>query len=526
MSEVKLVVRDARRSIYAHSHGGFADSVIAALSADPETIEELDVAVERFIAPSEWSYFHGFRNGIDDEPYDAGLVVVDLAARLVLCDSTYSTPSQRGCVPYHDGRSATNIDLGYTLADEWMITSDAMSWQSIAEKRRHARLAQPPLDARTVLYGDPLLEFIARECFAAFRDRPTVAKEDYHDPEYQQEYELVRHIHARWLMTSRKELRDRNPRDVMLSQRDHLGHDYQDRKHQWSFVGRPARTVDPESTAYRFGGFGTHELVVYYDMVRELLWCSRRSVEEFVAGEVGRLAAWREEWLELPYAETTGRSARSIIENERLRLPEALTRAEMIIDDDCPLCQMQADMDAPTFWNLDGSGMDHEFVFSIYHDTQEQWDKEEREYEQYSRRCDEERAEQKRMGIEHPKLESDVSERGWFDYSIQTRLFSIGAELCRIIVALREKTPDHALVERLNRAFGNLTETAQSRDAEMAEALVEPVIQSFIDGLEDAATARPDLAVKCSRLVDCLGRFLEPVPEPGGAPDEMDDLPF
>ena len=83
MSVVRLIIRDLDRSIYSDQHGGFADSVIAALSADPHTIEELDTAIERFIAPSEWSYFRGFGEGLDDEPVDAGLVVIDLAARLV-----------------------------------------------------------------------------------------------------------------------------------------------------------------------------------------------------------------------------------------------------------------------------------------------------------------------------------------------------------------------------------------------------------------------------------------------------------
>jgi hypothetical protein len=96
MSEVRLIVRDRERDIYADRHGSFADAVVAALSADPETIDELDVALERFIAAGEWSNFRGFSSGIDDRPYDAGLVVVDLAARLVVADSSYSTPVRSG----------------------------------------------------------------------------------------------------------------------------------------------------------------------------------------------------------------------------------------------------------------------------------------------------------------------------------------------------------------------------------------------------------------------------------------------
>jgi hypothetical protein len=131
MSCVRLVIRDVERDIYADRHGAFADRVIAALSAEPETIEELEVAVERFEAPGETGFFHGFRRGLRDEPYDAGLVVVDLAARLIVCDSTYSWPGRDGDVTYHDGHCATDTSLRYHLPDDWKITSESFTIGSL-----------------------------------------------------------------------------------------------------------------------------------------------------------------------------------------------------------------------------------------------------------------------------------------------------------------------------------------------------------------------------------------------------------
>ena len=116
MSEVRLIVSDAARSISGTCHGGTADRVIAALSAEPESIEELDAAIERFLA---W-----FEPGIDDEPYDAGIVVIDLAARLLACQSTYSSPQSYGSVYYHDGQAATELEIGYHLPDDWTISDD------------------------------------------------------------------------------------------------------------------------------------------------------------------------------------------------------------------------------------------------------------------------------------------------------------------------------------------------------------------------------------------------------------------
>lgn len=51
MSEVTLNVLDASRAVHGRVHGGVADRLVAALSADPETIEELEAALARFQKP-------------------------------------------------------------------------------------------------------------------------------------------------------------------------------------------------------------------------------------------------------------------------------------------------------------------------------------------------------------------------------------------------------------------------------------------------------------------------------------------
>src|SRR5262249_23816436 len=122
MSEVRLIVHDAQRDIHANCHGSVAERVIAALSAEPETVEELDAALERFRAPGEWGEFRGFSPGIDDTPYDAGLVIVDLAARLVVCHSTYSSACRTGYVSYHNGKCATDLLVRYHLSEDWRLT--------------------------------------------------------------------------------------------------------------------------------------------------------------------------------------------------------------------------------------------------------------------------------------------------------------------------------------------------------------------------------------------------------------------
>ena len=173
MSEVRLVIRDATRDIHATHDEEFAECVVAALSAEPETIEELDVALERYVTPGEWSNFRGFAAGVDDRPHDAGIVIVDLPARLVVSDALFSSVAESDSDENdEDDDCVADRSPPRRLSDDWQLSSDVSGWRELAEARRRERLANPPLDARAVLYGESLVEFIARECWEVFRDRP------------------------------------------------------------------------------------------------------------------------------------------------------------------------------------------------------------------------------------------------------------------------------------------------------------------------------------------------------------------
>ena len=176
MSEVRLVVREAECDWSGTIHASCADRAVAALGADPVTMEELETATERFAKPSpDRRFFANLSPGLCDDPYDAGLVVIDLVARLVVVDSTYSAPGSKGAVWYHDGECSRETGLRYHLADDWLCSSDSLTWKHVAEKRRRERAAAPIRDARLVFYGRPMLEFVARQCFAAFARRDEIA---------------------------------------------------------------------------------------------------------------------------------------------------------------------------------------------------------------------------------------------------------------------------------------------------------------------------------------------------------------
>lgn len=283
MSELAVTIRDANRSVCGHAHGSVVDKLVAALSADPETIEELQVAVMRFVPTDESSPIAHFRPGEDDEPYDAGVCVIDLAARYVAWESTYSCLGPDGVIHYIDHQRQIESGLPYCLADDWFFRNSVESWQTDADERRRQRQAVPRIDARAVLY-DRLAEFVVEQCLAACGARgPDGAwmppqgwtlqtlPERVKPGEPLTAYDAIAEIHARWLMTPREDLQGRTPREVLLRGRNHIDLDLQHRSHQWAFLRQCPPGISTDSAAFRWGGFGSHENYMYYDLVRYLI---------------------------------------------------------------------------------------------------------------------------------------------------------------------------------------------------------------------------------------------------------------
>lgn len=61
----------------------------------------------------------------------------------------------------------------------------------------------------------------------------------------------------------------------------------------------------------------------------------------------------------------------------------------------------------------------------------------------------------------------------------------------------------------------------QSSDASLTAALIEPVLDRFVDLLESVAAIRPDLADRCHDLASDLRQFLDPEPTREAYDDEI-----
>ena len=550
MSQITMTILDARRVIRGQPHGSFADAVVAALSAEPETIEELEAALARFLEPGERGPLAFFGPGVEEEPFDVGICLVDLAARLVVRQSTYSLPGPTGQVLCRGREPDAEAWVSYHLSDDWVFSGNVEGWRGLAEPRRRQRLAQPPLDAREALYGR-VCEFIVEECFAARGDAPATgewtpppgwalrALPERGKPDTPPAAEdAVAEIHARWLTTPREDLRGQAPRDLLLAKREYLAWDLQDRSEQWTMQGGCPPGLSPESAAFRFGGFGTHENVLYYDLVRDLIWdCWYRVVEPKDGGaapalnkadELARLRQIQDEWLAAPNLEDlSGHTPAEVIQRERQRIPMAVSGEEAMVDDDCPLCQMLAEGMGPVFWNLDGCNMDQDFPFS-FHRTRQEWDEEQRQWEESSRRFEDERKQRQAAGEqdELPWEDDEVLSPWQSSFSgphashepPSIRLFGIGARVAELGLDLKASSDTAPLVESLNRQFGNLRTAVGDPSA----SLVEPVVERFCQELHTVAEARPELAAKCADLERQLREFAADASSEG----EWGDIPF
>ena len=366
MREVRLNLLDAKCTFTGKIDIAVGAALVAALSAEPVNIRELQRAVVRFHKQAASSHlFSSLNAGFNDEPWDAGILLLDFAAHTVAEEIVGSSPIPSGTIQYHNGASRTDVWIPYRIPDDWLCLGTISEYQAIAELRRAKYEKIAPLDARSVLYGC-VADFIVRQCLEARGLKLNDA---------------IATIHANWLMTPRQDLRNQTPRQVLLNKFDFINADLHSREMQWSMLNVPAPGLNTDSYAYRYAGFGIHECIVYYHVVRSLIEDCWKSVGKTktidLEAEVKRLKKVQTKWLEAPEPDFGNRNPAYVLECERKRLPLIMSAGEIDVEDDCPLCKMMAEHPRPSFWHLDGSGLDDDFPFSFCL-TRDEWESENR----------------------------------------------------------------------------------------------------------------------------------------------------
>jgi hypothetical protein len=480
--------------------------LLAALSAEPESFEELAEAVRRY--QPEHRLFNQPRQVADDETTaDRRWCLVDLVGRTVVAGAEFELPDPRGAYKANEDEAVEGFPIVWLDTPcDWVFQQAGDDWRALVAARAAARSASPRVDARAVLFGLPLLEQLANGVLAAHAGGAA---------DEQGECEQTRTIHAAWLMTPRADLGGRTPRQLLLAERGRIDGDLHRRAEQWTRQGHPAPALPANSTAYRRGGFGTTEVVLYFDLARALLAFAWQQVGQehrpTLPVLVERLAAFRDEWLHTPQpAIGSVMTPAELIECERRRMPVAGDHSH--IDDDCPLCQaMAAGEFGPSFAWFDGHHLEleEEFAFSLC-ETREEWEKQEEEFRQMSEEIDRKSRERAAEGMD---LDDPLAGSAWRtsfvdwdgfagpDAPPQRALLALGFLLAELTGNLQDLPDGTDLMRSLNQAYAALR---ASQDA----LAMTSAAQEFRDLLESAGRKFPDLTSRCADLQSRLDEVL------------------
>jgi hypothetical protein len=472
--------------------------VLAALSAEPESITELAEAVRRYL-PDHQLFDRGPQAREASVAEEEGAwCLVDLQGRTVVAGKEFDLPEPRGAYQAGEDDHAKGYPIVWLdTPPDWRFREEGDDWRTEVETRASARAAASPLDTRAVLFGRRLLEFVANGILAAAGNEADEARD----------YERTRALHAQWLMTARADLGGRTPREVLLAERNRIGCDLEHRSEQWSRQGHAPPALPRDSNAHRFGGFGTIEVVFYFDLVRSLLnhaWeLARQEDRPTAATMVQRLGEFRDHWLSEPNEGTSmSMTPAEMIGLERRRMPIASDGSHLHCD--CPICQADGAFGSgPTFLCFDGHHLEleEEFAFSLI-ESRGEWEREQEEYRKFSEEMDRKRGERAAVGTD----DSDpFTDSVWQESYVNWKALcgseagplkgfvALGFPLAELTNNLRDRPGGTDLLRLLNGAYGRLRASQDSVAAESTAAELR-------DALETVCGKFPELTAKCADL--------------------------
>lgn len=497
MLQTMVSLVDPQRTFHVKVHDALADIVVSALSAEPVTFEELRAALHRFVDPSVVDLcFAGPRDGIASEKTAGGHVLVDLTAELLLLDTPMGEMPRVGTVQACDAHTLIDLWLPYRIPDDWEVVETLGQWEAQAPARRTAVQDNRYQDHRAVLYGQ-----LARALIKIW-----MGLEEGED-------EPTQRAQATWLLSPRPDLRNRTPREILLAKHAFIEGDVQDQGETWRLRGVCPPGLSPTAHAYRFGGFGPHEVILYHEMVMYLLIeCERRlrprSVGE-VEPHVRHLEQLQQEWLHQPQHALYDQSPAALIARERARLPAVVPKSHAAAHDDCPLCRMMYESGQPLIWQLDTFSLDHTFATSLCA-TREEWELAQQMWAAVRDQDD------TCGGGPLPASLADLPRDAVWQHShtnmrcfqdmppreaCAVMLFSIGGHMGELMQDLKEKPDGSDFIRQLHQRFDDLR-VAVKDDEETW--LLRSCANAFTELLHDVQQHRPDLHAKCADLEEKL----------------------
>lgn len=556
-------ISDATQVLVLDSNGCFfrkeraldAQRWIAGCTLDPQSLDELIEGWKSFCVfepvnrrPS-WKFMADLP---DLDAWSGQQIWIDLGRRAIWIDcpkiQQQSTGRLTVSVPASELNQNSDLVLGYHLPSTWLITDCRRTWEQVAREQHRWTISGERGTVRSVLY-EQVVDFIAEqlaECRLASRTvrnrwRPPTdwkwqelpsraGRKGGPDLE-----DLFAEIHARWLMTARDDLNGMSPRACLLLHRDFVDSDLWEREQQWNLTGKSPAPMSREVSRYDGPFFGTHEIVMYYELVRELLRCTASyylgSGLSSPASIIPVLHRYRENWLATPAPDSaSGVTPKFLIDLERRRMPWLMSQADIPFDCECPICQMMAETPGLTFGHFDGSSLDFEWAFSLT-TSREDWEQENEGFPWASTTGYESEAEESEETFAPPRPSPGPTIDELGAWPLDVLLLYVATEI-RSLVDQSEKSDESSIRSReLMDGFAQLHECAldpgwvdsQTRIVRMFKTLTfwESTAGESPE-LFSLATALDVLSVKLSERQDLASARLEKMPQDASEVESAD----
>lgn len=407
-------------------------TLIAISSEDPSCWDDFSSYWTRYRSPAVCEFFDSLTlvrvdraTAVQTTEQDDAWVVIDLLEKRIVTGRDFMLVGRdQAFTMTVDENGNQPCPLSVHLPPWWELREQVDA--SVVCEQRQSPIRVPRVN-RDVLFGDAMINDLAARILEIAQSERWSSSDVARNERTR--YDFTIEVHRDWLMTPREDLDGRMPRQLL-----HGAHEWIDQL-VWSQRirfddGAPIIAAPDDVVGYETAPMGSEEMVVYFDLCRELiaagwLWCTSNNIGTGTGDDVeqvepgrrhGELAGFlreaKAEWLASPFE--GGSPPSFIMECSRRRVPRGagvpivgMTERESeehAIDCDCPLCDMMAEgFFGPGFVHLDGHhlDLDDEFAFSM-HETREAWETQQCEFAELSAKINREMAEGQSQGEAEP----------------------------------------------------------------------------------------------------------------------------
>jgi hypothetical protein len=361
MQEVTLNLMTAEAFYHARVSPRMAKRVFAALSADPWTLEDLTVALGRYIEnyPKRGSHVH-WLPGLACPSETDSVLCMDLVAQQAASQRIPWKLDDRGTVPFSASRlqeweSKGVVQIPFHLAGTWCFCADVKNFRDYALAKRDFTERGSIQKARKFLYGN-FPQFAFPRILCGIRLLRSLQDDGCED--------VLQRVHGDWFSRRFVELDGVCFRDWIRQVRsDHIVEDLGNQAFRWLTLNQPPPPIARNSYAYGNSGFGLHEATLFFGYQRAMLHEGMSRAFQTVHGplnmslEIEHLRQFGQDWLHRPDDLVLhGQTPASMIDNERRRMPEVVPEDERAVDADCRGCAPVDEEDlpvGPTFVHLE-----------------------------------------------------------------------------------------------------------------------------------------------------------------------------